>query len=190
MELQDIKSNWDTLSKRVDKLEIENKSLLKEITKNKLKSSLDRMKQTEQRLLWVSVCCLIYIDFIGFMGFLTVATTILFSVVLILTIVWQLYRINFLKGMNLLNPPIELLSKLKRYKIESRYRFYAGLVIAFIIIFLVGIFEQNSLPATTMKAVYIGAGIGLIIGLIIDKLYSKQLNSLISEMKEITEASK
>ncbi|MGL5318969.1 MAG: hypothetical protein ACRC9Q_09825 [Bacteroidales bacterium] len=189
MELQDIKSNWNRLSKQVDSLDIKNESLLNEIINNKFKSSLDRMKQTELRYLRISLCCLIYMGFIGVMGLLTMAITIACSIVLSLTVIWQIYRINFLKNINLLSPPIELLGKMKRYKIESRYWFYFGLATIFLMIFLFFIFEQNA-PTPTLLGMYIGAGCGLIIGLIFQIRYNKQLNSLVSEMKEITESTK
>lgn len=56
-----------------------------------------------------------------------------------------------------------------------------------IIIVLVRIFEQNVLSERAMLAVYIGASIGVVIDLIVNKLYNNALNSLIHE---ITEASK
>lgn len=190
MELQDIKANWDVLSKRIDKLEIENDALLKEISNNKMKSNFGRMKRTEQRLLWVSVFAFIYIAVIGFYGALSIATIIMFCFILLLSIIWQLYRVRFLNKLNLLNPPIELLRKMNRYKIESKYRFIIGLFVAFLIITLTVIFEQNYVSPTTMKGIYGGAVIGLILGLWYDRQYLKQLNALIAELKEITECSK
>jgi hypothetical protein len=188
MEIDEIKSIWSDMNTRLERNELLNKKLLDEIMNNKHQTAKDKLMKYEKRYLILGIAFSLITPLYYYNGIFSLAGCILFSGLLILAALWQVYKIVLLQKMKLdISSTTELLQKSLKFKIITRLRTIIGLTLMIPFFALFIMVSPQLMKPGFLIAMGVGVIVGLITGLMDYFKNQKDIDKLISCYKEIHE---
>lgn len=188
MEIDDIKTAWADLNKRLENTEVLNKRMLRELLNSRQQSAKDKLMRYEVCFL---ILCIIFTGFtpaVFFAGIYPLSVTVLFETIFVLAGLWQIYKIHLLQQMRLDScSTTGLLQKAIRFKVITRMRTIVGLVLMVPLFFLLFLFEKEFMTTGMLTGMIIGACVGLSIGLLLFFRKLKDIDALVKSYKDLRE---
>ncbi len=189
MDLEQLKENWQQLSKRVEKYEILNKQTAMNMLRRNTASTTAKMEKFEFVFFAISV---VYTAFLGIMLFVNDQSIVKNESIVVCMAVfvfagaWQLYKLILLQQMKFDSCTIiELQKKALRYKVVTQTRFVVGMITLIPVLVALAYFQQEMLSREIIFAMVIGAAIGVIIGVRAFMSLWKNINDLITDLREL-----
>ena len=197
MELEQLKEDWNILNKKIDQMEILNSRIIEQIMTQKAEVSQERVMSTERRMFvlcftFAAVYALIYFSAYSEISKYGLSNAFwLFEAVMIAAGAWQGYKMWLLKQMDIENcSPSELVERSIRFKVITKMRFIAGMIILIPVMGLLLYFTRHLLTVELFCIMTASAIIGVVIGLAIELKHFRSINTLIKLLKEVRDASK
>jgi len=188
MELDEITKKWNDLNERLEKTEKLNQKLLNDMINNKQQSAKQKLQKFEFRFLIFSIVFIFYSVFIYYAGIFNGAASILFGIVFVSSAIWQAYKLYLLKKMDIETETVtSLIQKAIRYKVLTRSHTIVGMVLLIPFFILLFKFEEKLSSTPMLIAVFVGAGIGLIIGFYLFFKNLRDIDALIKSYKDTKE---
>lgn len=197
MELEELKKEWETLNMRINQMEILNRKIIEGIMTQKARASQEKVMNTERKLM---ILCFVFAVVYGLLYFLAYPEISkyglsnafwLFEIVMITAGMWQGYKMWLLKQMDIEKcTPSELVERSIRFKVITKTRFIAGIIIIVPVMGLFIYFMKHLFTPAMIWVTCISAVAGLIIGLVIEMKHFRNINSLIRSLKEVRESIK
>ncbi len=194
MDLEQLKADWQELSKRVEKYEIINKQNTMNILHKKNVSTKGKMERFEIILF---VICISYTAFLSVALHLNTQrlivneSIIVCIAIFVLAGAWQLYKIILLKKMQLdSNTVVDLYKKTLRYKTVTMARLVVGMILLIPTMFLLFYFQRNMMPQELLIIALVGGLLGVAIGLKAFFTQWNNINQLLTDLNEINKLSK
>ncbi len=194
MDLEQLKADWQELSKRVEKYEIINKQNTMNILHKKNVSTKGKMERFEIILF---VICISYTAFLSVALHLNTQrlianeSIIVCIAIFVLAGAWQLYKIILLQKMQLdSNTVVDLYKKTLRYKTVTMARLVVGMILLIPTMFLLFYFQRNMIPQELLIIALVGGLLGLVIGLKAFFTLWNNINQLLTDLNEINKLSK
>lgn len=189
MELEQLKRDWQQLSEKIEKSEFFNKELTMNMLKKNAKSSVNKLERYELIFLIISVMYAIFLSFALFVNDerLIVNESIWACIALFVVAGgWQAFKLILLHKMRLDTcSTIEMMEKVTRYKILTKARLYWGMSLLIPFFGMVFYFQKDIFTPELMIAMAAGAILGAVIGLSTFYKHWKNINDLLSDLKEI-----
>lgn len=189
MELEQLKRDWQQLSEKIEKSEFFNKELTMNMLKKNAKSSVNKLERYELIFLIISVMYAIFLSFALFVNDerLIVNESIWACIALFVVAGgWQAFKLILLQKMRLDTcSTIEMMEKVTRYKILTKARLYWGMSLLIPFFGMVFYFQKDIFTPELMIAMAAGAILGAVIGLSTFYKHWKNINDLLSDLKEI-----
>ena len=189
MELEQLKRDWQQLSEKIEKSELFNKELTMNMLKKNAKSSVNKLERYELIFLIISVMYAIFLSFALFVNDerLIVNESIWACIALFVVAGgWQAFKLILLHKMRLDTcSTIEMMEKVTRYKILTKARLYWGMSLLIPFFGMVFYFQKDIFTPELMIAMAAGAILGAVIGLSTFYKHWKNINDLLSDLKEI-----
>lgn len=189
MELDEIKTNWQELSRRVEKSEIFNRKVIMNMLRRNADSSLGRIERYEYFFLIISA--LVSVLFAVLLSLNDQRVVKNESIVVCLSImvfaaIWQVYKIRMLNKLNYETcTTLELIERGTRFRVATLMRLIIGMILLIPSAGLIIYFQRDLFPPEMFAGVAFGGVLGLIIGLKAFFFHWKSINSLISDLKEL-----
>ena len=189
MDLDQLKENWQQLSQRVEKYEILNKQTAMNMLRRNTASTTAKMERFEFVFFAISI---VYTAFLSIMLFINDESLVknesivVCLAVFVLAGAWQLYKLILLQKMRVDScTVIEMQRMALRYRVVTQARFFVGMVTLIPVLILLAYFQQDMMSREIMFAMAVGAVIGLVIGLRAFMSLWKNINNLITDLKEL-----
>ena len=189
MDLEQLKSEWQELSKRVEKYETLNQQNIINMLHTRTISTKEKMEKYEIIFFAISVFYAIFLSCALFINTerLIANETIMVGIgVFVVAGAWQLYKILLLQKMKIDRcSVIELQKRALRYKALTLGRLIGGMILLIPTLLLFYYFQRDLMPQELLLVTSVGALFGLAIGL---KTFFSQwsnINQLITDLKEL-----
>ncbi len=189
MELDEIKTNWQELSRRVEKSELFNRKVIMNMLRRNADSSLGRIERYEYFFLIISALVSVLFGVLLSLNDQRVVKNE--SIVVCLSIMvfaafWQVYKIRMLNKLNYETcTTLELIERSTRFRVATLMRLIIGMILLIPSVGLIIYFQRDLFPPEMFAGVAFGGVLGLIIGLKAFFFHWKSINSLISDLKEL-----
>lgn len=189
MELDQLKANWQELSKKMENSEIFNRQVTINMLRRNANSSLGKMERFEYFFL---ILCLILTGL--FATLLVINDQSVFrneSIIIPIAIfvmagIWQAYKIYLLGKIKYEScSTMELLKKASEFKLMTQARFIAGMVLMVPTIILLVHYQREMLTDEMIMGMVAGGTIGLVFGFRAFLTQWKSVDELILDLKEI-----
>ena len=189
MELEQLKKDWQELSEKIEKSELFNKELTMNMLKKNAKSSVNKLEKYEFLFLIISVMYTIFLSFALFVNDerLIVNESIWASIaIFVIAGGWQAFKLILLQKMRFDTcSTIEIMNRVTRYKILTKARLYWGMSLLIPFFAIVMYFQRDIFTPELMVAMAIGGALGAVIGLSAYRKHWKNIDELLSDLKEI-----
>lgn len=189
MELEKLKENWQELSEKIEKRELFNKEVTMNMLKKNAKSSIDKLERYEFIFLLISV---FYAIFLGLALFVNeerlIVNESIWACIALFVVAggWQAFKLILLQKMRLDScSTIEMLERVTRYKILTKARLYWGMSLLIPFFGVVFYFQKDIFTPELIIVMAAGAILGIIIGLSSFYKHWKNINDLLSDLKDI-----
>ncbi|MEA4868360.1 hypothetical protein SDC9_130602 [bioreactor metagenome] len=189
MDLEQLKAEWQELSKRVEKYETLNQQNTINMLQTRTISTKGKMEKYEIIFFAISVFYAIFLSCALFINTerLIANETIMVGIgVFVVAGAWQLYKILLLQKMKIDRcSVIELQKRALRYKALTLGRLIGGMILLIPTLLLFYYFQRDLMPQELLLVTSVGAFFGLAIGL---KTFFSQwsnINQLITDLKEL-----
>lgn len=189
MELEKLKENWQELSEKIEKRELFNKEVTMNMLKKNAKSSIDKLERYEFIFLVISV---FYAIFLGLALFVNeerlIVNESIWACIALFVVAggWQAFKLILLQKMRLDScSTIEMLERVTRYKILTKARLYWGMSLLIPFFGVVFYFQKDIFTPELIIVMAAGAILGVIIGLSSFYKHWKNIDDLLSDLKEI-----
>ena len=189
MDLEQLKAEWQELSKRVEKYETLNQQNTINMLQTRTISTKGKMEKYEIIFFAISVFYAIFLSCALFINTerLIANETIMVGIgVFVVAEAWQLYKILLLQKMKIDRcSVIELQKRALRYKALTLGRLIGGMILLIPTLLLFYYFQRDLMPQELLLVTSVGALFGLAIGL---KTFFSQwsnINQLITDLKEL-----
>ncbi|MEZ7874030.1 MAG: hypothetical protein QMB82_01590 [Bacteroidales bacterium] len=189
MELEKLKENWQELSEKIEKRELFNKEVTMNMLKKNAKSSIDKLERYEFIFLLISV---FYAIFLGLALFVNeerlIVNESIWACIALFVVAggWQAFKLILLQKMRLDScSTIEMLERVTRYKILTKARLYWGMSLLIPFFGVVFYFQKDIFTPELIIVMAAGAILGIIIGLSSFYKHWKNIDDLLSDLKEI-----
>lgn len=189
MDLEQLKAEWQELSKRVEKYETLNQQNTINMLQTRTISTKGKMEKYEIIFFAISVFYAIFLSCALFINTerLIANETIMVGIgVFVVVGAWQLYKILLLQKMKIDRcSVIELQKRALRYKALTFGRLIGGMILLIPTLILFYYFQRDLMPQELLLVTSAGALFGLAIGL---KTFFSQwsnINQLITDLKEL-----
>jgi len=194
MELEEIKANWQDISHRLEKSDILNRQIAANMAKKSVRSSKSRLERFEYFFLTLTLICAAMNVMLANLTDGTVikyGTIYLMVTIFILAAIWQIYKIHLLNKIdNERCTMVELIERTTRFKFLTQARVIVGMILLIPVLGLFTYFQREMLTNEMIWASIIGGLTGLMIGLRATASHWKNINELISDLKELREYEK
>lgn len=192
MDLDNIKKRWQEAEM---KSTIDEDKIRKMIS-NEGQSAFGKLLWYERLGLWLSIPCLSFLLIVTWHVYIVVF--LMASFIAVLSIVWQMYKLNYLKRLDMMNMNIlEISSHVNKYKIYINREMIVGVIIFFVFFAFYIYYTSNNhdYAPDTMKYMLIRfvitVGVGLMVALLLYRhIYLKNIEKLQASIKEIEEFEK
>ncbi|MDD4058878.1 MAG: hypothetical protein PHO95_08295 [Bacteroidales bacterium] len=189
MELEQLKKDWQEMSEKIEKSELFNKELTMNMLKKNAKSSVNKLEKYEFLFLIISVMYTIFLSFALFVNDerLIVNESIWASIaIFVIAGGWQAFKLILLQKMRFDTcSTIEIMNRVTRYKILTKARLYWGMSLLIPFFAIVMYFQRDIFTPELMVAMAIGGALGAVIGLSAYRKHWKNIDELLSDLKEI-----
>jgi membrane-associated HD superfamily phosphohydrolase len=189
MELEQLKKDWQELSEKIEKSELFNKELTMNMLKKNAKSSVNKLEKYEFLFLIISVMYTIFLALALFVNDerLIVNESIWASIaIFVIAGGWQAFKLILLQQMRFDScSTIEMMNRVTRYKILTKARLYWGMSLLIPFFAIVMYFQRDIFTPELMVAMVIGGSLGAVIGLSAYRKHWKNIDELLSDLKEI-----
>ena len=189
MELEQLKKDWQEMSEKIEKSELFNKELTMNMLKKNAKSSVNKLEKYEFLFLIISVMYTIFLSFALFVNDerLIVNESIWASIaIFVIAGGWQAFKLILLQKMRFDTcSTIEIMNRVTRYKILTKARLYWGMSLLIPFFAIVMYFQRDIFTPELMVAMVIGGALGAVIGLSAYRKHWKNIDELLSDLKEI-----
>ncbi|WRQ32894.1 hypothetical protein U5907_09960 [Bacteroidales bacterium MB20-C3-3] len=189
MELEKLKENWQELSEKIEKRELFNKEVTMNMLKKNAKSSIDKLERYEFIFLLISV---FYAIFLGLALFVNeerlIVNESIWACIALFVVAggWQAFKLILLQKMRLDScSTIEMLERVTRYKILTKARLYWGMSLLIPFFGVVFYFQKDIFTPELIIVMAAGAILGIIIGLSSFYKHWKNIDDLLSDLKDI-----
>ena len=189
MELEKLKENWQELSEKIEKRELFNKEVTMNMLKKNAKSSIDKLERYEFIFLLISF---FYAIFLGLALFVNeerlIVNESIWACIALFAVAggWQAFKLILLQKMRLDScSTIEMLERVTRYKILTKARLYWGMSLLIPFFGVVFYFQKNIFTPELIIVMAAGAILGIIIGLSSFYKHWKNIDDLLSDLKDI-----
>ena len=189
MELEKLKENWQELSEKIEKRELFNKEVTMKMLKKNAKSSIDKLERYEFIFLLISV---FYAIFLGLALFVNeerlIVNESIWACIALFVVAggWQAFKLILLQKMRLDScSTIEMLERVTRYKILTKARLYWGMSLLIPFFGVVFYFQKDIFTPELIIVMAAGAILGIIIGLSSFYKHWKNIDDLLSDLKDI-----
>lgn len=189
MELEKLKENWQELSEKIEKRELFNKEVTMNMLKKNAKSSIDKLERYEFIFLLISF---FYAIFLGLALFVNeerlIVNESIWACIALFVVAggWQAFKFILLQKMRLDScSTIEMLERVTRYKILTKARLYWGMSLLIPFFGVVFYFQKDIFTPELIIVMAAGAILGIIIGLSSFYKHWKNIDDLLSDLKDI-----
>ena len=189
MELEKLKENWQELSEKIEKRELFNKEVTMNMLKKNAKSSIDKLERYEFIFLLISF---FYAIFLGLALFVNeerlIVNESIWACIALFVVAgrWQAFKLILLQKMRLDScSTIEMLERVTRYKILTKARLYWGMSLLIPFFGVVFYFQKDIFTPELIIVMAAGAILGIIIGLSSFYKHWKNIDDLLSDLKDI-----
>ena len=189
MELEKLKENWQELSEKIEKRELFNKEVTMNMLKKNAKSSIDKLERYEFIFLLISF---FYAIFLGLALFVNeerlIVNESIWACIALFVVAggWQAFKLILLQKMRLDScSTIEMLERVTRYKILTKARLYWGMSLLIPFFGVVFYFQKDIFTPELIIVMAAGAILGIIIGLSSFYKHWKNIDNLLSDLKDI-----
>lgn len=189
MELEQLKTSWKELSVKMEKAEIFNRKVTMNMLRRNAKSSAGKLEKYEMIFFVISV---LYTGFLGVALTLNKSTLIknesiiVCIAVFILAAIWQGYKLIILQQIKFDRcSTIELLSRVTKYKLLTKGRLIAGMIMLIPVFALLIYFQRDMMVKELWIGMIAGAALGLVIGIRTFMNHWKNINELMTDLEEI-----
>jgi RsiW-degrading membrane proteinase PrsW (M82 family) len=189
MELDQLKANWQELSKKMENSEIFNRKVTINMLKRKADSSIGKLERFEYFFLVLSVILAgLYSTLLAIneeRAFKNESIMVIIAVFVIAGI-WQGYKIYLLGKIKYDScTTIDLLKRASEFKLMTQARFVVGMVLLIPTIILLVNFQRDMLTREMIVGMVVGGTFGLLIGIRAFLMHWKNIDELIYDLKEI-----
>jgi len=189
MELEQLKKDWQEMSEKIEKSELFNKELTMNMLKKNAKSSVNKLERYELIFLIISVMYAIFLSFALFVNDERLILNESIWACIALFVVaggWQAFKLILLHKMRFDTcSTIEIMNRVTRYKILTKARLYWGMSLLIPFFAIVMYFQRDIFTPELMVAMAIGGALGAVIGLSAYRKHWKNIDELLSDLKEI-----
>ena len=189
MELEKLKENWQELSEKIEKRELFNKEVTMNMLKKNAKSSIDKLERYEFIFLLISF---FYAIFLGLALFVNeerlIVNESIWACIELFVVAggWLALKLILLQKMRLDScSTIEMLERVTRYKILTKARLYWGMSLLIPFFGVVFYFQKDIFTPELIIVMAAGAILGIIIGLSSFYKHWKNIDDLLSDLKDI-----
>ncbi|PKO99435.1 MAG: hypothetical protein CVU13_04995 [Bacteroidetes bacterium HGW-Bacteroidetes-8] len=189
MELDEIKTNWQELSRRVEKSEIFNRKVIMNMLRRNADSSLGRIERYEYFFLIISALVSVLFAVLLSLNDQRIVkneSIVVCLSIMVIAAIWQGYKIWMLNKLNYETcTTLELIERGTRFRVATLMRLIVGMLLLIPSVGLIIYFQRDLFPPEMFAGVAFGGVLGLIIGLKAFFFHWKSINSLISDLKEM-----
>ena len=189
MELEKLNENWQELSEKIEKRELFNKEVTMNMLKKNAKSSIDKLERYEFIFLLISF---FYAIFLGLALFVNeerlIVNESIWACIALFVVAggWQAFKLILLQKMRLDScSTIEMLERVTPYKILTKARLYWGMSLLIPFFGVVFYFQKDIFTPELIIVMAAGAILGIIIGLSSFYKHWKNIDDLLSDLKDI-----
>jgi uncharacterized membrane protein YhaH (DUF805 family) len=189
MELDQLKANWQELSKKMENSEIFNRQVTINMLKRNADSSIGKLERFEYFFL---ALCVILTGLYSTLLAINEGTTfknesiIVVIAVFVIAGIWQTYKIYLLGKIKYEScTTVDLLKRASEFKLMTKVRFIAGMALLIPAIILLVNFQRDMLTREIIIGVVAGGSFGLIIGFRAFLMQWRNIDELICDLKEI-----
>lgn len=185
MELDEIKAAWSELNIRLEKSEALNRRMLADMLETRQQSAKDKLMKYEVFFLVLCIVSATMIVPAYLAGVYSLPVSAIFEAVFVFAGLWQVYKIVLLRRMSIAQcTTTDLIQKAIRFKVVTRMRTVVGLLLLIPIIVVICLYDVKE-PVAVYIGMGIGGVIGLTIGLVLFFRNLKDIDSLIKSYKDI-----
>lgn len=191
MELDEIKSNWQEISEKLEKSEALNKKLIVNLAKKSVRSTKDKLERFEYFFLSLSlICAIINIMLIVVSDgtFIKYGTLYVVLAVFVLDAAWQVYKICLLNRIDYERcNMVELIERTTRFRFLTQARLVVGMLLLVPIMALIAYLQKDTLNSEMLTGALFGGLVGAFMGLWATAKHWKNINNLLADLKELKE---
>ena len=189
MELDQLKANWQELSKKMENSEIFNRQVTINMLKRNADSSIGKLERFEY--FFLAFCVVLTGLFSTLLAIndesIFKNESILVTIgVFVLAGIWQAYKIYLLGKIKYEScTTVDLLKRASEFKLMTQARFVVGMVLLIPTIILLVNFQRDMLTREMIVGMVVGGTFGLLIGFRAFLMQWKSIDELIFDLKEI-----
>ena len=189
MELDQLKANWQELSKKMENSEIFNRQVTINMLKRNADSSIGKLERFEY--FFLALCVVLTGLFSTLLAIndesIFKNESILVTIgVFVLAGIWQAYKIYLLGKIKYEScTTVDLLKRASEFKLMTQARFVVGMVLLIPTIILLVNFQRDMLTREMIVGMVVGGTFGLLIGFRAFLMQWKSIDELIFDLKEI-----
>lgn len=189
MELDQLKANWQELSKKMENSEIFNRQVTINMLKRNADSSIGKLERFE--FFFLALCVVLTGLFSTLLAIndesIFKNESILVTIgVFVLAGIWQAYKIYLLGKIKYEScTTVDLLKRASEFKLMTQARFVVGMVLFIPTIILLVNFQRDMLTREMIVGMVVGGTFGLLIGFRAFLMQWKSIDELIFDLKEI-----
>ncbi|MBO5225982.1 MAG: hypothetical protein J6B46_06230 [Parabacteroides sp.] len=188
MDLEKMKLGWDALNERLERNEVVNQKIIKEMISAKTKSAYSHVYRNVKNGLWAIIFNGgVILPIVYMQGAIKVTSFAFLESVLLVGFLYQIYMMYVLSNFNLETKRVdEIMHFVLTYKKLYLYNLKYGIAL---VLFTIGLFFvlQNTFGVYSLVAVVIFLIISMIIGYIQNRSHRQQIKELEFGLEELRE---
>lgn len=189
MELDQLKANWQELSKKMENSEIFNRQVTINMLKRNADSSIGKLERFE--FFFLALCVILaglYSTLLAINEGTIFKNESIMVIIAVFVIagIWQGYKIYLLGKIKYDScTTVDLLKRASEFKLMTQARFVVGMVLFIPTIILLVYFQKHMLTREMIVGMVVGGTFGLLIGFRAFLMQWKSIDELIFDLKEI-----
>ena len=189
MELEDLRTGWSVLNERLKKNEILNTKIVKEMITKRTQTAYDKLLRMEIfNIIVITFLCLILPAMYRNIPELTYVSFILLEIVMVCSLLLQLFIASFLFRFNVGTMKLVVLARLiLNYKLWTKRNWFLGSTFGILIIISFILIQQTYLVPGKLLYIILPLCIGLAIGSLSYKYHKRKIESIEKGLQELKE---
>lgn len=189
MELDQLKANWQELSKKMENSEIFNRQVTINMLKRNADSSIGKLERFE--FFFLALCVILtglYSTLLAINEGTIFKNESIMVIIAVFVIagIWQGYKIYLLGKIKYEScTTVDLLKRASEFKLMTQARFVVGMVLLVPTLILLVNFQRDMLTREMIVGMVVGGTFGLLIGFRAFLMQWKSIDELIYDLKEI-----
>ncbi|MEG1617617.1 MAG: hypothetical protein RR202_11565 [Bacteroidales bacterium] len=188
MQLEDMKSAWNEMNRRLEKSEITNQKMISKMILSRARSGFEKLVRYERLFLFFSLFAMAYLALPLVITIYGLPSIVILEIILLYCVGEQAYKVYILRKIHLDTDNVqELIGKMLAYRSLTMFMFKIGMFVLLPII-LVAMFlpllnQPDKLPVLAGAAV--GAVIGFVLGISAFRRHKREIEDVIGELNEL-----